>query len=280
MKLTEILHGQVELGPYVLYYPKMAQAFGSVNNALLVSKLVFWSGPGGIEKSDGWIYSDLGTIEAETGLSTWALRQSREELTKTGVVQSEYLRLTHELRFKLDKDKLNTVWHEHLMKPQMAREMIKSPSDLMKPQMDHLMKPQVALEKTSDAARARDNRFKEEENEKKDEENPSDIVSDLFGQHSEKKKKKSTKSAPVSDNPPTLSEFMAHAFSKHADPKSAETQYEIWDSSEWMDGNGNQIFGWKGKLTLFISKRWGAFAPSTTRSTVCDNNDEYRIKRV
>lgn len=60
-------------------------------------------------------------------------------------------------------------------------------------------------------------------------------------------KKKSTKSTPVSANPPTFEEFEAYIKEKNLNV-DAHYQYEQWEASDWKDYFGNEMYSWKGQL--------------------------------
>lgn len=93
------------------------------------------------------------------------------------------------------------------------------------------------------------------------------IAGDSFGFVVEMDRgKKQRRQKSVVDNPPSLSEFISHGLSKGGIRHMIETQFDIWSDDKWVDGNGNDIFRWKGKLNLFIKNKYGAFKPGENYS--------------
>jgi hypothetical protein len=75
---------------------------------------------------------------------------------------------------------------------------------------------------------------------------------------------------------PTLLEFTDYGRSKEISEQDCLDQYEIWNDSDWCDGNGTPIKSWKGKLTSFkkihnlpSDKRAKTNTQSHTKPTRC-----------
>lgn len=71
-----------------------------------------------------------------------------------------------------------------------------------------------------------------------------------------KKRRGRQKAPPVSDAPPTISEFVQFAVSKNITVAVAEKQYEVWDLAHWNDGNGTPIYSWTSKLVKYQECGW------------------------
>lgn len=106
-------HFLVDVGHPVAYYPKLARMLGSVNAAVFLCQLLYWTD----KTQDGWIYKTQPEIEEETGLT-----RRKQETVRTQLVDKEILaearRGSHgTLHFRVDTIKLDALWSEWLKTP-------------------------------------------------------------------------------------------------------------------------------------------------------------------
>lgn len=105
MKLTEFLQ---DVGRPVAYFPKLKRLTGSTTATILLCQFIYWVGKG-VDK-DGWLYKTSEEIEEETGLSYNEQKTARKILVDAGLLEEHYARLDHQLRFRLDLNKINEKW--------------------------------------------------------------------------------------------------------------------------------------------------------------------------
>lgn len=105
MKLTDFLQ---DVGRPVAYFPKLKRITGSTTATILLCQFIYWRGKEA--DSDGWLYKTSEEIEEETGLTYNEQKTARKALVEAGLVQEHYARLDHQLRFKIDLDKINESW--------------------------------------------------------------------------------------------------------------------------------------------------------------------------
>ena len=103
----------VDVGRPVAYYPKLARMLGSVNSAVFLCQLLYWTD----KTQGGWIYKTQSDIEEETGLTRRKQETVREKLIAKGILQ-EARRGSHgTLHFRVDTVKLDALWSEWLKAP-------------------------------------------------------------------------------------------------------------------------------------------------------------------
>lgn len=105
MSLTKYIK---DLGRPVAYYPNLKKVTGSTPATILLCQLLYWSD----KTKDGWIWKTSQEIEEETGLTYNEQRYAREVLKSIGLIQDEYKRLSHEIRFYVNQEVLNKSWEE------------------------------------------------------------------------------------------------------------------------------------------------------------------------
>jgi len=123
-KMTNMNIGEltVAVGSSVAYYPRLAIAVGGNRPGILLCWLLYWYEKGNDE--DGWIWKNSDEIEAETGLSYEEQKTARKQLRSTGILEEKYDRLNHRMGFRIDLDRLETVWEETLEKhPDWSRHL-------------------------------------------------------------------------------------------------------------------------------------------------------------
>jgi hypothetical protein len=81
---------------------------GSVNAALLLCQLIYWTGK---EASrDGWIYKSREELKDETGLSRWEQEAARRLLIQRGLLEQRFARFEHRMYFKIRLPELRRAW--------------------------------------------------------------------------------------------------------------------------------------------------------------------------
>ena len=105
MKLTDFLQ---DVGRPVAYFPELKRITGSTTATILLCQFIYWRGKEADQ--DGWLYKTSEEIEDETGLTYNEQKTARKALTEAGLLQEHYARLDHQLRFKIDLDKINESW--------------------------------------------------------------------------------------------------------------------------------------------------------------------------
>lgn len=122
MRLSDFLQ---DIGRPVAFYPSLAFMCGSVNAALFLCQLIYWSGR---ERKNGQIYKSASEIEAETALSYKEQRSARRRLRELGILTDQYARLDHTTYFQINFDRVNELWEAyaqkadgHMLKGKMAK---------------------------------------------------------------------------------------------------------------------------------------------------------------
>jgi hypothetical protein len=105
MRLTNYI---IDLGRAVAYYPGLKKVTDSTTATILLCQLLYWTD----KTHDGWIWKDSNDIEEETGLTYNEQRTARKILLDKGLIQEDYKRLSHLIRFKVCQDKLNAQWEK------------------------------------------------------------------------------------------------------------------------------------------------------------------------
>ena len=92
----------------VAYYPKLVKVTGSVNAAILLSQLGYWT-PKAADP-DGWVYKTQVEWEAETGLTRWEQETARRQLRDRGIVVEVKRGMPARLFFQIDVEALTSSW--------------------------------------------------------------------------------------------------------------------------------------------------------------------------
>lgn len=98
----------IGLGRPVAFYPKLKKVTGSTTATILLCQFLYWSD----KTKDGWIWKTSSQIEEETGLTENEQRTARRKLEQLGILKSQYMRLEHMIRFRVDTEKLNNLWEQ------------------------------------------------------------------------------------------------------------------------------------------------------------------------
>jgi len=105
MKLSEYI---TDIGNPVAYNPKFRKITGSINSALLLCQLLLWTD----KTEDGWVWKNSWDIEEETGLNYDEQIGARKLLTERNLIEEQYMRLNHKMRFKINQEELNNLWRK------------------------------------------------------------------------------------------------------------------------------------------------------------------------
>lgn len=100
-------------GRPVAYYASLVPLAGSVNAALMLSQLIYWTGKG--KRSDGWIFKIAKEWEQETGLSKDQQDTARKHLRATGIVYEKKKGIPPKVHFRIDQEALRNRWRDHLI---------------------------------------------------------------------------------------------------------------------------------------------------------------------
>lgn len=94
----------------VAYYPKLVKVAGSVNAAIFLSQLGYWTPKA--SDPDGWVYKTQVEWEAETGLTRWEQETARRQLRERGILTEIKRGMPARLFFRIDVDALTASWDE------------------------------------------------------------------------------------------------------------------------------------------------------------------------
>lgn len=107
MKLTNYI---IDMGRVIAYYPNLKRVTGSTTATILLCQFLYWSNK--TRDNKGWIYKTSEEIEEETGLTRWEQQTAKEKLVELKLLESEFKRLDHTSRYKVNEDELNSQWEE------------------------------------------------------------------------------------------------------------------------------------------------------------------------
>ena len=92
----------------VAYYPKLVKVTGSVNAAIFLSQLGYWT-PKAADPN-GWVYKTQAEWETETGLTRWEQETARRQLRDRGILTEVKRGMPARLFFQIDVEALTTTW--------------------------------------------------------------------------------------------------------------------------------------------------------------------------
>src|SRR5690606_32148820 len=105
MRLSDAMTG---IGRPVVYYPRLARFFGSVNAAIFFSQLFYWQSR--TENPDG-VFKTSEEWERETGLSYREQSTARKELRELRFLKERNRRLEHRIYDLLDTTAIDDEFH-------------------------------------------------------------------------------------------------------------------------------------------------------------------------
>jgi hypothetical protein len=96
------------LGRPVVFYPSLAHMLHSVNAAVMLAQLLYWT-PRASDDADGWVYKSADEWTRETSLSYKEQRKARQRLVRLRVMEERNDRLNHRLYFRVNAKILNDL---------------------------------------------------------------------------------------------------------------------------------------------------------------------------
>jgi len=97
-----------DLGRAVAYFPSLKRITTSTTASILLCQLLYWTD----KTKDGWIWKTSDEIEYETGLTYNEQRTARKILLDLDLIEEEYKRLDHYIRYRVRQEVLNAQWEE------------------------------------------------------------------------------------------------------------------------------------------------------------------------
>jgi hypothetical protein len=94
-------------GHLIAYYPAIVPQVGSVNAAVLLCQLVYWTPRA--KDAQGWVYKTQLELMQETGLSRHEQRKARDMLKARGLLEEHYDRLEHQLYVRINVEAYNAM---------------------------------------------------------------------------------------------------------------------------------------------------------------------------
>ena len=93
----------------IAFYPQLARLFKSVNAAIYLQQLLYWSDKS--SREDGYIFKSKMEIEEETALTRDQQDATRKRLEKAGVLETKIVKArgAPTIHFKINKERLNEV---------------------------------------------------------------------------------------------------------------------------------------------------------------------------
>jgi hypothetical protein len=85
----------------IAFHPSLARAFGGINEALFFQQIAYWSDKG---TDPEWIYKSQVELEAETCLSSYQQKQSRDRLKRLGVLEDDRRGVPARLYYRINWD--------------------------------------------------------------------------------------------------------------------------------------------------------------------------------
>lgn len=90
----------------VAYWPILARVFGGVQEAILLSQLLYWNGVHTVQNRGGWLWKSVQDMTDETGLSKEQQQTARAALARLGVIEIALKGVPRCWRYRVDMDKL------------------------------------------------------------------------------------------------------------------------------------------------------------------------------
>src|SRR5574343_1546400 len=109
MKLSDFLSN---IGIPLTFYPSLVKALGNRNDAIFICQMAYWKGKE--TTADGSIYKTSEEIEEDTSLKYKEQIRVRKRLKKRGILFEKHFKSVHRIYFKIDWEKVNKIWDEHV----------------------------------------------------------------------------------------------------------------------------------------------------------------------
>jgi hypothetical protein len=94
-------------GRPIAYFPTIVPYVGSVNAAVVLCQLVYWTPRA--KNDQGWIYKTQLELMQETGLSRHEQRAAREVLKDRDLLEERYDRVNHQLYLRINVEVYNAM---------------------------------------------------------------------------------------------------------------------------------------------------------------------------
>lgn len=93
----------------VAYWPYLARKVGGVQEAIMLSQLLYWNGDKTVRERGGWLWKTVSDMYDETGLTKIQQQTARDKLVSLGVLECELRGVPRCWRYRVDLDKLGEV---------------------------------------------------------------------------------------------------------------------------------------------------------------------------
>lgn len=112
MNLMDIFTGIRDLGPKIVFYPKLKRLTGSNKSAILLCYLAgLYDGAATPQKgADGWVMIDVKALEKQTGLTRAELETARKTLKTINVLEEKRMGLPASTYFRINDEVLDRMW--------------------------------------------------------------------------------------------------------------------------------------------------------------------------
>lgn len=98
----------LDLGRTIAFYPGLKRVTNSTNATILLCQLIYWCDK--TKDKEGWIYKTNYELEDETGLTVYEQQTARKILIDLKILEEEFKRLDHTMRYRLNLEVLNDLW--------------------------------------------------------------------------------------------------------------------------------------------------------------------------
>jgi hypothetical protein len=95
----------------IAFHPRLALAFGGVNEALIFQQLAYWSGKG---DDPEWIYKTRDELKEETTLSRTQQEGARRTLRNLGVIDEQLRGMPARMHYRVNWDRVFALLAENL----------------------------------------------------------------------------------------------------------------------------------------------------------------------
>ncbi|HQM83026.1 MAG: hypothetical protein PHG30_06340 [Eubacteriales bacterium] len=112
MNLMDIFTGIRDLGPRIVFYPKLKRLTGSNKSAILLCYLVgLYDDTADRQKdADGWARLDVKALEGQTGLTRTEQEAARKTLRGIEVLEEKRMGLPASTYFRMNDEVLDRMW--------------------------------------------------------------------------------------------------------------------------------------------------------------------------
>lgn len=97
----------------VAYWPVLARRVGGVQEAIMLSQLLYWNGVQTVKERGGWLYKSVDDMTMETGLSKEQQQTARAKLAALGVIEIQLKGVPRCWRYRVDMGRLTDLLAIH-----------------------------------------------------------------------------------------------------------------------------------------------------------------------